>query len=110
MIYPLIDFPADMGEPAMEALLALETRTIEDAAGEAWELTCFEVVWQKFDYLTNRAMFGDVAYPPHELLEEALEYERGRETFYDLDFSFTYFVSEHYENIRRGLAEGEKGR
>lgn len=96
-----MDLPADMGEPAMEAILVSKTRPIEDATGQAWQLTCFDVIWQKFDFLTDRGTFGEAAYPPHELLEEALDYERGRETPYDLDFSFAYIVATHYENVRQ---------
>lgn len=98
MIYPLIDFPPNLGEPAMEALLVSKTRTVHDHDGQPWAITCFEIIWRKFDFLTDTKTFGAAAYPAAELLQPALDYERGHD--YDLDISFAAQVAMTYENVR----------
>lgn len=108
MIYPLIELDKNLGEAAWEDMLARETRTLTCLDGHPWEITCFRVMWQKFDYLTDRKRFGEHAYEVSALLKPVLEYER--EKNYDLDISFAYWVAETYEKLRLSVVEYQASR
>lgn len=107
MIYPLIDFPPEMGERAMEALLMRSSRVLTGRDGEPHKITCFAVIWRKFDFLTSVELFGAKASTASELLQPALDYERRRP--YDLDISFATQVAMVYENVRLAVVENQSG-
>ncbi len=107
MFYPLMDFDCQDSEAVVEDWLQLETRTLRCSAGEAWELTCFRVLWLKYDTLTAPQL-REARYTATDLLDPVLAYERTAN--YDLNMSFSYWVAETYENVRQARLKVEGNR
>lgn len=98
-----MDPALEHSEKPVEKLLKTKKRFLRSGIGEAWVINCFEVIWQKYDFLTDTAAFGEHAYREANLMDIVLAEEFKHP--YDLDYRFAWHVAERYENIRLARLE-----